>query len=80
VIVFALDRLGRDAGMLRDLLRLLDAAGVRVIAAGQQLDCLTPEGRLQTGILAEFAEFEKEKIKARARVRIHGRAHTDHKP
>jgi len=65
VIVFALDRLGCDAGHLRDLLRAFDAAGVEVHAAGAKLDRVTPEGRMMTGILAEFAEMERAKISQR---------------
>jgi site-specific DNA recombinase len=80
VIVAALDRLSRDAGHLRELLLLFDAAGVRVIASGQALDRDTPEGILQTGILAEFAEFERRKIKARTKAGIASRARTSGKP
>jgi DNA invertase Pin-like site-specific DNA recombinase len=72
VIVAALDRLSRDAGHLRELLLIFDAAGVRVVASGQALDRATPEGRLQTGILGEFGQYEREKIKARAKSGIAG--------
>jgi site-specific DNA recombinase len=80
VIVAALDRLSRDAGHLRELLLTFDAAGVRVIASGQALDRDTPEGILQTGILAEFAEFERRKIKARTKAGIASRARNSGKP
>lgn len=72
VIVVALDRLARDAGILRDLLRVFDAAGVKVHAAGQALDRKSAEGRLQTGILGEFAEFERAKIAERTKAGIRG--------
>lgn len=74
IIVAALDRLTRDAGHLRELLLLLDAAGVRIVASGQALDRATPEGRLQTGILGEFAEFERAKVKARTKAGLAARA------
>jgi DNA invertase Pin-like site-specific DNA recombinase len=77
VIVAALDRLSRDAGHLRELLLTFDAAGIRVIASGQALDRDTPEGILQTGILAEF---ERRKIKARTKAGIPSRARTSGKP
>ena len=80
VIVAALDRLSRDAGHLRELLLTFDAAGVRVIASGQALDRDTPEGILQTGILAEFAACERRKIKARTKEGIASRARTSGKP
>jgi DNA invertase Pin-like site-specific DNA recombinase len=75
VVVSALDRLSRDAGHLRELLLYFDAARVRVIASGQALDRDTPGGRLQTGILAEFGEYEKEMIKDRTRTAV--RAYID---
>jgi hypothetical protein len=53
---------------------------LRVVAAGQALDRATPEGRLQTGVLAEFAEYEREKIKVRSKAGIHGHAHGKRKP
>lgn len=80
VLVAALDRLSRDAGHLREILMTFDAAGVRVIASGMALDRETPEGILQTGILAEFAEFERRKIKARTKAGIASRARTSGKP
>lgn len=82
VVVFsALDRLGRDAGQLRDHLALLDAAHVRPISVnGGELDRETPEGLLQTGILAEFAAFERRKILARATEGIRDYARNTGKP
>jgi site-specific DNA recombinase len=74
LIVVDLSRLARDAGIMRDILRVLDAAGVRVFAAGQALDRKSPEGRLQTGILSEFAEFERGKIAERTKAGIAGHA------
>jgi site-specific DNA recombinase len=73
LIVVDLSRLARDAGIMRDILRVLDAAGVRVVASGQALDRKSPEGRLQTGILSEFAEFERRKIGERTKAGIAGR-------
>jgi site-specific DNA recombinase len=74
VVVVALDRFGRDAGELRSALTLLDAAGVRFVSEREHTDRSTPEGRLQHGILAEFAEFEREKIRARSKAGIGARA------
>jgi site-specific DNA recombinase len=74
VVLVALDRFGRDAGELRAGLLLLDAAGTRLVSTRETIDRTTPEGRLQTGILSEFAEFEREKIKARTSAGIASRA------
>jgi site-specific DNA recombinase len=48
--------------------------GIRVISLKEAIDRDTPEGRLQTGILAEFAEFELAKIRARTAAGISARA------
>lgn len=45
-----------------------------VVSEREHIDRTAPEGRLQTGILGEFAEFEKEKIRARTRSALAARA------
>ena len=44
------------------------------MSARETIDRHTPEGRLQTGILAEFSEFERAKIRARTSAGIGSRA------
>lgn len=78
VLVFALDRLGRNS---RDLLLLLDdlaACGCSVISLRESIDLSTPTGRLLVHLIASLAEFERELIRDRmraglARVKATGR-------
>ncbi len=78
VLVWRLDRLGRN---LRHLILLLDdlqALGVAFVSLAEGLDCTTPAGRLQLHVLGAIAEFERERIRERvraglARARAQGR-------
>ena len=70
----ALDRFGRDSIEIKTKLALFDSLGVRVESLKETIDRDTPEGRLQTGILAEFAEFELAKIRSRTKSGISARA------
>jgi putative DNA-invertase from lambdoid prophage Rac len=65
VLVWRLDRLGRN---LRHLILLLDdlqALGVAFVSLAEGLDCTTPAGRLQLHVLGAIAEFERERIRER---------------
>ncbi len=78
LVVWRLDRLGRN---LRHLILLLDeltAVGVAFVSLGEGIDTATPAGRLQLHILGAIAEFERARIQERvraglARVRAQGR-------
>jgi DNA invertase Pin-like site-specific DNA recombinase len=78
LVVWRLDRLGRN---LRHVILLLDeltAVGVAFVSLGEGIDTATPAGRLQLHILAAIAEFERARIQERvraglARVRAQGR-------
>ena len=74
VVIPALDRFGRDSIEIKTRLALFDNLGVRIESLKETIDRETPEGRLQTGILAEFAEFELAKIRARTKAGIGARA------
>jgi site-specific DNA recombinase len=66
-IVYALDRLSRRQ---TDTLALLDefaAAGAGLISASQSFETHTPLGRAMIGMLAIFAEIQREDIRARTR-------------
>ena len=78
IVVIALDRFGRDAWAIEGTLRFFDGHGVRLVSTRETIDRKTPEGALQTGILAQFAQFEKAKIKARTKSRLAGRARDGH--
>ena len=68
LVVWKLDRLGRDLRHLVNTVQDLSERGVglRVLAGqGAQIDTTTPSGRLIFGIFASLAEFERELIRER---------------
>jgi len=68
LIVWKLDRLGRDLAHLVALVRDLEARdiGLKVLAGqGAEIDTTTPAGRLVFGIFAALAEFERDLIRER---------------
>ena len=77
VLVWRLDRLGRN---LRHLVLLLDdwqSRGIAFVTMGEGIDTSTPAGRLVAGVLASIAEFERARIQERimaglARARAQG--------
>ena len=92
LVVWKLDRLGRNLAHLVNTVQDLSARGVglRVLAGdGAQIDTTTAAGRLVFGIFAALAEFERELIRertvagleaARARGRKGGRKFALSKP
>jgi DNA invertase Pin-like site-specific DNA recombinase len=82
LVVWKLDRLGRDLRHLVNLVHELTArdVGFRVLTGeGAAIDTTTPSGKLVFGILAALAEFERELIRERtiaglAAARARGRA------
>ncbi len=68
LVVWKLDRLGRNLAHLVNTVQDLSGRGVglRVLAAqGAQVDTTTAAGRLVFGIFAALAEFERELIRER---------------
>ena len=62
LVVWRLDRLGRN---LRHLILLLDdlqAIGVDFVSLAEGIDATTPAGRLQLHILGAIAEFERSRV------------------
>jgi DNA invertase Pin-like site-specific DNA recombinase len=79
LIVWRLDRLGRN---LRHLILLLDelaALGVAFVSLNEGIDTTTPAGRLQLHILGAIAEFERERIRERVKLGM-ARAKAQGKP
>jgi len=79
VVVWKLDRLGRSLRHLVLLMEELQQLGVALVSLGEGLDLSTPAGRLQAGLLAAVAQFERERIRERVvagvqRARAQGKA------
>jgi DNA invertase Pin-like site-specific DNA recombinase len=73
LVVWRLDRLGRN---LRHLILLLDelhALGIAFVTLAEGIDATTPAGRLQLHVLAAIAEFERARVGERVRA-AHARA------
>ena len=62
LVVWRLDRLGRNLKHLVTLLDELHAVGVSFVSLGEGIDCTTPAGTLQLHILAALAQFERARI------------------
>jgi DNA invertase Pin-like site-specific DNA recombinase len=80
VVVWRLDRWGRSVADLMMTLGELTDLGVGFVSLTEALDLTTPTGRAMAGLLAVFAEFEREILRERVRAGIaqarnQGRAH-----
>lgn len=82
IIVWRLDRWGRSVSDLIGSIRELTDTGVGFVSLTEAFDLTTPAGKALSGMLAVFAEFERdilrERVKAgiahaRAKGRPHGR-------
>ena len=78
LVVWRLDRLGRNLKHLVTLLEDVQAVGIAFVSLGEGIDCTTAAGRLQLHVLAALAEFERARIAERvraglARVRASGK-------
>ncbi|MBV8608360.1 MAG: recombinase family protein, partial [Singulisphaera sp.] len=60
VLVWRLDRWGRSLADLVMTLQELSELGVGFVSLTEALDLTTPSGRAMAGLLAVFAEFERE--------------------
>jgi len=67
VVVWRLDRWGRSMADLVTTLQELRDLGVGFVSLTEALDPTTPTGRAMAGLLAVFAEFEREILKERVR-------------
>jgi putative DNA-invertase from lambdoid prophage Rac len=80
VLVWRLDRWGRSLVDLVTTLQELMALGVGFVSLSEALDMTTPSGRALAGMLAVFAEFERDILRERvkagiAQARKEGRPH-----
>src|SRR6202521_1612545 len=67
VLVWRLDRWGRSVTDLLATLQELEHLGVGFVSLTEALDLTTPAGRAMAGLLAIFAEFEREILRERVR-------------
>jgi putative DNA-invertase from lambdoid prophage Rac len=75
VLVWRLDRWGRSVTDLLATLQELEHLGVGFVSLTEALDLTTPVGRAMAGLLAIFAEFEREVLRERTRAGLaHARA------
>ena len=80
IVVWRLDRWGRSLLDLIGSLQELSTLGVGFVSLCEALDLTTPSGRALAGMLAVFAEFEREILRDRvkagiAQARQQGRSH-----
>jgi putative DNA-invertase from lambdoid prophage Rac len=67
VLVWRLDRWGRSVADLVSTLEELQHLGVGFVSLTEALDLTTPAGRAMAGLLAVFAEFERDILRERVR-------------
>lgn len=80
VVVWRLDRWGRSLADLVSTLGEMGELGVGFVSLTEALDLTTPTGRAMAGLLAVFAEFERDLLRERvkagiAEAREQGRPH-----
>jgi DNA invertase Pin-like site-specific DNA recombinase len=67
LVVWRLDRLGRNLRHLIILLEELAALGIAFVSLNEGIDATTPAGKLQMHILGAIAEFERARIAERVK-------------
>jgi len=70
ILVWRLDRFGRSLADLISTLDELNSIGVSFVSLNESLDLTTPSGKALAGMLAVFAEFEREILRQRVRAGI----------
>ncbi len=65
VVVWKLDRLGRNMLHILETAKDLTDRGVKLISTSDGIDSSTPAGRMMIGVLGSLAEYERELIKER---------------
>jgi DNA invertase Pin-like site-specific DNA recombinase len=65
VVVWKLDRLGRNTLHILETVKALTERGVALVSITDSIDSSTPAGRMMIGVLGSLAEYERELIKER---------------
>ena len=80
LVVWRLDRLGRNLRHLILLLEELQVLGVAFVSLSEGIDATTPAGKLQLHILGAIAEFERARIAERVRAGLQPRWTLENRP
>lgn len=70
IIVWRLDRWGRSLADLVTTLKELSDLGIGFVSLTEAIDLTTPSGRALAGMLAVFAEFERDILRERVKAGI----------
>jgi len=70
IVVWRLDRWGRSVSDLIGTIRELTDTGVAFVSLTEALDLTTPAGKAMAGMLAVFAEFERDILRERVKAGI----------
>jgi DNA invertase Pin-like site-specific DNA recombinase len=65
VVVWKLDRLGRDTLHIVQTVKELTDRGVTLVSISDGIDSSTTAGRMMIGVLGSLAEYERELVKER---------------
>src|SRR6476620_64647 len=65
VVVWKLDRLGRNMLHIPETVKVLTERGVTLVSTTDGIDSSTAAGRMMIGVLGSLAEYERELIKER---------------
>ena len=71
IVVWKLDRWGRSVPDIVSTLQELQILNVQFVSITEALDFTTPIGRAMSGLLAVFAEFERDLLSERVKAGIH---------
>jgi DNA invertase Pin-like site-specific DNA recombinase len=65
IVVWKLDRLGRNTLHILETVKALTDRGVTLVSVSDGIDSSTPAGRMMIGVLGSLAEYERELTKER---------------
>ena len=65
MVVWKLDRLGRNTLHILETVKALTDRGITLISTTDGIDSSTPAGRMMIGVLGSLAEYERELAKER---------------
>jgi DNA invertase Pin-like site-specific DNA recombinase len=70
VVVWKLDRLGRNTLHILESVKILTERGVTLVSTSDGIDSSTAAGRMMIGVLGSLAEYERELIKERTALKL----------